>query len=514
MRTPMEELSNETIELTKQVFAKGVDLEKAITTATGLVGYNLEAPAKKLYPVLSPLRNRIARTRAPVGSLAANWRAVTGINATNLKAAVAFGARNSEISYSTVNRSAAYKSFGLDDSVQFEAVWLSKGFEDVRAYSALATLQATMIEEEKLILAGLSNDPDFALGTAPTPTLSKATGGGSGWSTNAYVKCVALSLYGWLNSNRSDLTQAPADHSAISATANLAVAATDTVYATVAPVGGAFGYAWYVGTGSSEPSSLKLAAYTSVPSATFTAPPAGGNHGSDTAGMSADTASDANAFCGIIPQILPKSATLTTLLSVSSGTLKKATGGSSYVPNSLVFDMAQANGDGTALTADNAGGIVELDIVLKALWDEARIGPTLILLNSQEALNITKKIGGSSNLSYRIMLSDGQKDVVGGVFVSGYLNKFSSSLTPGNPDVVPFLLHPFLPPGTIVVLSERLPYPNNEVANVLEMEMQSEYADYEWARAQRKYEHGVYAMGVLKHYFPAGCALIRGIKNG
>lgn len=516
--TTLEQLNQQTIDLTKQIF-RG-QIEKAITVSgTGLVGYNLEAPSKKVYPVLSPLRNRIARVTAPVGSLAANWRSITGINTANVKAAVAFGTRNaSTITYTEVNRSATYKSFGLDDSVEDEAVWLARGFEDTRALSALATLQATMIEEEKLILGGNTNGSSL-LGTPATPTLTKVTSGSGTWTgtVTVYCKVMALPLYGYLNSNRVDFTVTTPidDHSAPSAEANVAaISGANAVDAVVTPVQGAFAYAWFIGTSSGN-GNLKLKAITTVPGARFT----------DIAGASAktvtdvgtsDTSGDANAFDGLFIQIDPPGATLTAWdTSLGTGTLYKITAGPS-ITGALIFDMLCSSGSaisGTALTADNAGGISEIDLVLKALWDEARIGPTLMLVNSQEALHITQKIGGSSSLAFRVMLKDGDKDVTGGIFVSSYLNKFSSSLTPGNPDAIPIQIHPYLPPGTIVLLSERLPYPNNNVANVLEMELQQEYADFEWARTQRKYEHGVYANGVLKHYFPAGCAVIRGIKN-
>ena len=123
----VQDISAETIELTKQLFSNtGQGIEKAITTSLGLQGYNLEGPSKKVFPVLSPLRNRIARTRAPIG---------------------------------------------LDDAVQDEAVWLGRAFEDVRAFSALSVLQARMIEEEKVILGGVAT----ALGTAPLATLGAMT---------------------------------------------------------------------------------------------------------------------------------------------------------------------------------------------------------------------------------------------------------------------------------------------------------------------------------------------------
>jgi hypothetical protein len=51
-----------------------------ITTSTGLVAYDLEAPSKNLYPVLTPIYNRIPRvTKSSGAGIAANWKTVTAI---------------------------------------------------------------------------------------------------------------------------------------------------------------------------------------------------------------------------------------------------------------------------------------------------------------------------------------------------------------------------------------------------------------------------------------------------
>jgi hypothetical protein len=61
---------------------------------------------------------------------------------------------------------------------------------------------------------------------------------------------------------------------------------------------------------------------------------------------------------------------------------------------------------------------------LKWFWDNKRIGPTLIILNSQEALNITTKVAGSTGAGtgFRVGLTMGadQKTLTGGFYVSGY----------------------------------------------------------------------------------------------
>ncbi len=61
--------------------AAGADpstLEKTISTAQGLVAYDLQAPAKSLYPAATPIRNRLPRVQGGTGT-ATNWRQVNSL---------------------------------------------------------------------------------------------------------------------------------------------------------------------------------------------------------------------------------------------------------------------------------------------------------------------------------------------------------------------------------------------------------------------------------------------------
>jgi hypothetical protein len=58
------------------------------TATQGIQGYNLEAPAKILYPYLVPLLDSIPRNSAGFGSQA-NWKAITAVNSTWISLGVA-----------------------------------------------------------------------------------------------------------------------------------------------------------------------------------------------------------------------------------------------------------------------------------------------------------------------------------------------------------------------------------------------------------------------------------------
>jgi hypothetical protein len=469
-------ITQETIDLAKDAFNKGPQIQPGevrkagLNLAENLVGINLEAPSKKLFPVYSPLRNRIARKQESIGSTAVQWREISAINANKLWAGVAENTRNSFNTTTTASRTASYVTLGHDDSVGFEALWSSKMFEDVRAVAALNLLYSVMISEEKMILGG--NAVAVAPPAAPAGVASN-TADGALAAGDYKAKISSLVLRGHDRGAKGIVGGADSDGESLPSAESAAVTiagANDTITWTWAAVKGAVAYNVYV---DKDGGGFKY--QTTVTSCKFI------QKSFDAAGNSPnanDLTAGANDFEGVIAQI------------------EKAAGG----------DFTDLKG--AALASDGAGGIVEFDDVLRRLWDNHRLGPTAILVNAQESQSITKLIGSSSNLAFRIYLRDGQRDIVGGIYVSAYLNKFSSSFAEGVPQEIPIKIHPFLPASSILFLTESLPYPNNQVPNAWEMSVLQEYTQYEWALVQRRYEFGIYLREVLKAYFPKSNAAL------
>jgi hypothetical protein len=79
--------------------------------------------------------------------------------------------------------------------------------------------------------------------------------------------------------------------------------------------------------------------------------------------------------------------------------------------------------------------------------------------------------------------------------------------------LVKFMLHPDQPPGSIMFLSTKLPYPITNLQNIMQMKMRRDYYQIEWPLVKRQYEYGVYEDGLLQHYFPPSMGLITGIKD-
>ena len=478
MSLPIGAITQETVDLAKNALAtKAVTvpgLQKAgINIAQALVGYNLEAPSKKLFPVYSPLRNRIARVSAPVGATAVNWKRITGINTANLWPGVAENTRAAAFNTTgTDSKSATFVTMGHDDYVGFEALYASKGFEDVRAVAALNLLYSVMISEERVILGGQATD----IG-APT-TLAGATSSSTAGALTTdtyYVYASALSLRGYQKAEKAAGTANADGESLVGTSASITInGGLDTITATWTRVKGAVAYNVFTKKGGAA---IKYHSTVTVNACTIITQGASG-----TTPNTSDETGSTYEFTGVIGSIAADG----TVTSLDAGTL----------------------------TSDTYGGITQFDTALKAMWDTYRLGPTMILCNSQQAKDITAKIGASTALAYRVVLQDGQKNIVGGIYVGSYLNKFASSFAEGFPNEIPIKIHPDLPSGTIIFLVEQLPYPNNQIPNVWEMEVQNEYTQYEWALSQRRYEFGIYVTEVLKPYYPAAQTMLVNVLAG
>ena len=293
--------------LTKSTFTE------SMSATSGLTFYDLELGAKFVYPVLTPLRNAIPRVSGK-GGLAANWRSVTAINTQNMRFGVSAANRGGVLAVATQDYSAAYKGIGVETSVDFEAQYAGQGFDDVRAVAAKTGLESLMLGEEAMILGGCASTP---LGTTPTPTLSDVgTGGSLAANLAQSVICAALTHDGVMNATlaagiQGQITRTNADGTtdtfgggaaARSANATITTAsdgnATHLIRASVAPVAGALGYAWFWGAAGAE----TLGAITSIASVTI----ASAATGTQTAASlgTADSSVNALAFDGLITQAI------------------------------------------------------------------------------------------------------------------------------------------------------------------------------------------------------------------
>ena len=500
------DVTSQTLEAVFKAHGNG-DITKAatITTSTGLNAYDLEAPAKNLYPVLTPLRNRIPRqTKSSGAGTAANWKEVTAIGGMSTLPAMPWvpeGQRAGRMSVTTADRAASYVTMGLETDVTFEAQSAGNGFEDNRAMAGTRLLQQTMILEEYALLGG---NRDVLLGTPVTPTVANAGTGGTIAAATYLVYVVALTQEGYLMATvaggvKRQVTITGQDSktytvnggsSKASASASTTTSgSTSTISASTTAIKGAVAYAWYVGVSGSE----KLEAITTVAHVKLTS----------LAGTGA-------AFSAISDGSTDRS---------NNSTL--AYNGLLYAAwnSSLAYYKALANGTagtGTPLTASGRGSITEIDAALKSFWDNYRLSPEEIYVNSQELTNITTKVltGASAAPLVRFNLDVSQKDpsFVAGQVVGWYFNPYTLN---GN-QIIPIRLHPSVASGTIFFWAQNLPaqYESANVPQVAEVQCRKDYYQIDWQPITRANETGVYCESVLKVYAPFALGTITNIADG
>lgn len=487
--------TNQTLDMLKGVYTEQNPLAKAgntVTTASGLINYDLQAPAKNLYPVITIISKRIPRVKGK-GGTATNWRVVNSISGGGYGVTgwVPEGQRSGVMGISTANKAATYATLGQEAALTFEAQSAAEGFEDERSRNSIRVLQQAMLSEESAILGG---NASLALGTPAAPSLSAAGTGATLPAATYSVIGVQLTYEGLQNSSvangvATSKTVSGQDGNTYSlsggssnksANATQAVTLGQTLTATCTPKAGAVGYAWYVGTAANE----TLQAITSLPTATFSAPLASGTQAATA--VTADNSANANtAYDGLLTQAF-----------------NPANG--AYVNNL----------NGALMTSSGRGSVNEIDTVLKTLWDEFRVSPSVMYVSSQEQRNITSKVLNGASAPLLRFNTDGKAPL--GIVANGVVEYYYNPYALNGGNKIEVVLHPTMPPGTILFHVEHLPaqYQSNEVPQVAEMHVRRDWYEIEWPLVTRSYQHGIYVEEVLAVYAPFGLAILSGIGNG
>jgi hypothetical protein len=504
----MQPITQESLDLMKVALASPNDeIAKTISTGTGLIAYDLQAPSKNLYPFVTPIRNVMPRIGGGTGT-GTNWRQVNAIIGSGFDAMgwVPEGQRSGQMSYNTSNKVASFVTIGEEDAATFEAISAGRSFEDIQAKMTFRLLQKMMLKEEMAILAG---NASLLLGTPATPSLSPQTNANSTLPTGTYyVKVVALTLEGYQNSTvlagvatskaitgadgkPYTLSGGSSNISAESAGQAVTIS-TNALAMTTTAIQGAVAYAWFISTVNSAGTET-LQAITTINSYVQAVPLATGNQ--PASAITADNSANPNyAYDGL----------LTTALK---------SGNNAYV-KSLATGTA---GTGTVLTASGRGSVTEIDTMFQAMWDNFELSPTVLYVNSQELKNITTKV--LTNSSGPLLRYEASADGSGGEYqltASGVIQYYYNPFAINGGLRIPIRIHPRVPPGTIIGWAENLPiqYQSNEVPNVAEVKTRQDYYQIDWPIVTRQRQVGVYAEEVLAVYAPFAMGVLTNIANG
>jgi len=470
---------------------KDIQVGDGITTGTpigtGLVPFDLEAPAKYLAPRPTPLRNKLPREKGQGTSR--RYKRITGITGSGTGGVGVFhpgisettqnnfapnGASNAlylnrgaKISYAGDDKIVPYFEFGVSDSVSFAAQYAGQGFQDIRALSSQSLLYSSMLLEERMLLMGRGANTSYFSGALASPTATVAVAAPasgetaiSGATTTIWVKVTA---------DAGDFGQStPSAIASVSASAG-----TVGVVTVSSAITGALGYRVYVGTGSSAPADAAMWYAGRTGSLTFRITGALPTSGTAVTSAATDTSAYTYGYDGIMPVVTGSN--------------------SGYVKN--------INGTFNGTTPGS-----EFQTAFASLYQSVKADPDELLFNGTDRKNLSELLKNNNSTNYRLTL---QQDEIGNAVLGSVITAIQNEVTG---KVVPMTVHPWMPQGNVAILSYTLPIPDSQVSNVWSVVNVQDYMGINWPVIDFQYQISSYWQGTFVCYAPAWNGAITGIS--
>jgi hypothetical protein len=484
----------------------------------GLQAYDLEAPAKLLTPRPTPLRNRIARRRG-VGT-AHQFKRITGFTGTGtggvglIRPGITesttnqFGGSNGpnylrgpKIQYAGDQASVPYMQYSVSDQVSWAAQFSGQGYQDIRQLSQTSVLYASMLLEERMLLGGRGTAGSFVGALAsPGATVAARAKAGAEVGQTAFIP----TLYVWVTSVGVWGESVP---TVLTSTA-LSATTTNVLDVTIPSVSGALGYRVYAGTtntaagvflanvsssGVAAPGAPGTVPGSGVVTINFNGGGTGGAPNSGTAALvsfpsgSVDSSASATDYDGI----------LSYCLGPQSGYVKNIAG--------------VANGSGAVGSLNSANPGSEFFNAFAAMYDANKADPDEVLANGNDRKQLSDLLKTSSSSNYQISLinapgTEGAHNAQVGSLITGLQNEVTGKM-------VNLTVHPWLPQGTMPILSWTLPLPDSNVSDTFAVYNVQDYSAIEWPVTQFAYETSSYWYGTFVCYAPAWQGAITGITK-
>lgn len=521
--------TNDIGELVK-AFKNTLNKAPSISTGTGLNFLPLEEEARNTYPVFHPVLDMLPRVTPEelgheVGGLVATWKQIVSPGG-NVLPSVPEGSRNAYISIPTITTSAAFVTLGIDAAVTFESQSAGVGFNDNLGSANLAKLNTLLNLEERMAIfgnsgTGASGRNGFLLGKpGVAPVITLKAGGSITSGTNLQIYVVPLTGWGVYNAAQfgsklaapgvaQQISYTSADGNTVtenggvgraSDASNLVTTTSSgnklSISVVADPVPGAFGYAVYVdSTDASTPSKANaIFAFVSASSVfDVTAIPDPANQ--DLADLT-DTDYSAN----------PATSFTTGDFDGIASWLAGSQGGSRPA---YWKDLAGAN-----LTADGAGGIVELETAISNQWNTYQVTPDAILVSSDIVPAFQQRMqqspSGTGAGTFWVRTGDPSKPAMAGSLIEEYKCKFSAF---GLSKVLPIRNIPYLPAGTILCPTFNNPYPaaGDTIPSNFRMVCREGYYGLKFPYISRVHSMGIYVEETLECYVPWAGILLNSV---
>lgn len=488
-------ISEETVELVRQAMA---DTTRAITTGTGLVGYELETPARVIVPVITPLVNMLPRRRG-AGVDIVHWKAITSFDTARNWGTTAEGALPPQVTYAATAMQNTQQTIGLMNQVSFQAQWRGRSLEaDVRARRIAELLYQLKMTEERWILGASAY-----LMVPPAPALATSASGGTVAAATYWVKITAKNAQGeTTGSGVAKITT---------------TGSTSTITITVFTVPNASQYNVYIASGASYPGDAAAWLQAGISGANAVQP-AVGNVVTLADGATTMPSGEVNpAYLTLTLSAAPATSG-TALSSVAANTAKSYVDGSGNV---LMWDGLIAQALNNASTANGptlgaqvaqpaaANGVLalsDMDNLLAAMYMQAAGDPDYIVMNPLDNVRLTNLVVGAGQLRYVVQAGESadQGQLTAQYRVTRYLNKSTGK-------EMPIILDRYCPQGHVVFLPLSIPFPVAEIGAAIEIETNQEYWGIDLATTDSNFRFADYVEETLKVYFLGGLGVLRGV---
>ncbi|HEY1388063.1 MAG TPA: hypothetical protein VGF38_05920 [Ktedonobacterales bacterium] len=488
-------IGDETVALVREAMG---DATRAITMTSGLVGYELETPAKVIVPVVTPLVNMLPRRRGN-GTAVVHWKAITSFDTSRNWGVLADGGTPSQVTYAVASLQNTMQTIGLMNAVSCQAQWRGRALEsDVRARRIAELLYQLKMTEERWLLGASTY-----LMAPPAPVVATATTGGTVAAGTYWVKVTAKNAQG-------ETTASPATKIATTGS-------TSTVTITVFTVPNATQYNVYIGSGGSLPADSAMWLQAGISGANAQQPAIGATV---TLADGATVMPSGEVNPAILPLTLsaPPATSGTALSTVAANTATTFVDGAS---NPLMWDgiIAQALnntslangatlGAQVAQPADPTGklGLADIDNLLAGMYLQAAGDPDYIIMNPLDNVRLTNLVVSAGQLRYVVQAGESaeQTHLTAQYRVTRYLNKSTGR-------EIPIILDRYCPQGYMVFLPVSVPFPVPEVSAAIEIETNQEYWGVDFAVTDSNFRFADYVDETVKVYFLGGLGVIRGI---
>jgi hypothetical protein len=469
------------------------DINLTSPVGTGLVAFDLEAPAKVLAPRPTPLRNRIPRIKGMgtshrfkvisgftgsgtggVGNIHPGIQDTTQNNFAPSGASNSlYYARGPKIAYAGYDVVLPYSQFSMSDEVTWSAQYAGQGYQDIRQLSRTSLLYASMLMEERMLLMGRGTASGYA-GAMAAPTgvsvVDNTVGTGqvalTGYTTNIYV---------YVTSDAGAFGE-----SVVSSVATLAPTAGHNAVIRLTDVPQALGYKVYIGTGASQPANSSFFFYGRFPNQSANS---GGAGGTGIVLQGAIPTTGAN----------PPSADTSAYGAGYDGILAWAMGASSGYNVKI----------NSTFSTSNPGS--EFQSAFSSLYNSVKADPDRILFNGadRKQQSDTLKAGSSNNYFLQVAQSELSGVVLGSV-AAAIMNETTGKR-------VEMEVNPWMPQGVCPIISDTLPIPDTQVSNVWSVCNVQDFMGIDWPVTQFAYESSSYWFGTLLCYAPAWNGCVSGV---